>query len=126
MAKHIFVSYNFNDREVSRSVKQMIEDQNLEGQIVVVENDVSYNGSTAIDWEIEHTMERCDAALFVIGDNARNSPWIEREAAHAIAKDIPVLATQLPGMDGECPSQLCDKPQVNWNSEILADTLNRC
>lgn len=126
MAKHIFVSYNFNDREVSRSVKEMIENQNLEGQIVVVENDVSYNGSTAIDWEIEHTMEHCDAALFVIGDNVRNSPWIEREAAHAMAKEIPVVTTVLPGTNGQCPSELSDTKVLNWDSAVLADTLNRC
>lgn len=126
MAKHIFVSYNFNDREVSRSVRQMINNQDLAGQIVFVENDVSYNGATAIDWEIERTMERCDAALFVIGDNVRNSPWIEREAAHAIARDIPVVATQLPGVDGQCPSELSGKPVLNWGSENIASTLNRC
>lgn len=126
MAKHIFVSYNFNDRDVSRSVRQMIQSQDLKGQIVFVENDVSHNGATAVDWEIEHTMERCDAALFVLGDNVRNSPWIEKEAAHAIAKEIPVLATELPGVQSMCPSQLVDKPCLDWGAETLADTLNRC
>ena len=125
MAKNIFVSYNVNDREVSRSVKEMIQKQDLKGQIVYVE-DVSHHGETAVDWEIEHTMKRCDAALFVIGDNVRNSPWIEREAAHAIAKEIPVLATQLPGMEGNCPSQLDDTKMVNWDRQSLAENLNRC
>lgn len=126
MAKHIFVSYNFNDREVSRSVKELIGNQNLDGEIVVVENDVSYNGETAVDWEIEHTMESCDCALFVIGDNVRNSPWIEREAAHAMAKNIPVLTTRLPGTECQCPSQLNGTQAVNWDSKALAETLNQC
>ncbi|NQZ09604.1 MAG: toll/interleukin-1 receptor domain-containing protein [Algicola sp.] len=126
MAKNIFVSYNFNDPKVKSSVREMIQRENLKGQIVVVENDVSYNGATAIDWEIEHTMQRCDAALFVIGDNPRNSPWINEEAAHAIAKNIPVLATQLPDMDGETPSALTDSTFINWDAEALTNTLNRC
>jgi hypothetical protein len=126
MAKNIFVSYNFNDREVAKSVSEMIQRENLKGQIVVVENDVSYNGATAIDWEIEHTMKKCDAALFVIGDNPRNSPWIEKEAAHAIAKDIPVLTTKLPNVTGETPSALTDSTFINWDAKTLTDSLNRC
>ena len=125
MAKHIFVSCNFKDREVSRSVKELIEQQNLEGQIVFVE-DVSHNGETAVDWEIEHTLERCDAALFVIGDNVRNSPWIEREAAHVLAKDIPVVAARLPGMELKCPSQLADKTMLTFDAGVIAENLNRC
>ena len=128
MAKHIFVSYNFNDREVAKSVKSMIRREDLEGQIVFVENDVSYNGETAINWEIEHTMAKCDAALFVIGDNPRNSPWINNEAAHAIAKDIPVIGTALPGMEPQTPSALLDSncPMIHWDAKVLTNTLNRC
>ena len=46
MAKSIFVSYNFNDRKVSQAVKTMMSAQqsNIDGEIVFVENDVSYNG----------------------------------------------------------------------------------
>ena len=126
MAKNIFVSYNFNDKEVTKSVKDMIQRDNLDGQIVFVENDVSYNGKMAIDWEIEHTMDGCDAALFVIGDNPRNSPWLTREAAHAMSKDIPVMATQLPGIDGETPNALIESTLINWDSEALTNGLNRC
>ena len=126
MAKNIFVSYNFNDPDVTRSVKSMIQKDTLDGQIVFVENDVSYNGATAIDWEIEHTMDGCDAALFVIGDNPRNSPWINQEAAHAIAKDITVIATQLPNMNEQTPNLLTESPLINWDSQALTSTLNRC
>lgn len=125
MAKRIFVSYNFNDREVAKSVKSLIETEQLDGQIVFVENDVSYNGQTAVDWEIEHTMEDCDCALFVLGDNARNSPWLEREAAHAKAKDIPVLTSCLPGMNCKTPELLSDSPQVNFDRSAIASTLNQ-
>jgi len=126
MAKNIFVSYNFNDRQVTAKVKDMIKQEQLDGQCIFVENDVSYNGQTAIDWEIEQTMENCDAALFVIGDNPRNSPWIEREAQAAISKNIPVMSTQLPGMKGNTPSALIDSTLVSWDEELLTSTLNRC
>lgn len=126
MAKNIFVSYNFNDKQVSAKVKDMIQQHHLDGQCTFVENDVSYNGQTAIDWEIERTMENCDAALFVIGDNPRNSPWIEREAELAINKNIPVLSTQLPGMQGNTPASLIDSTLVHWDAELLTSTLNRC
>ena len=128
MAKKIFVSYNFNNKHVRDSVHNLLSEEQVKGQIKVVENDVSYNGETAIDWEIEHTMEKCDAALFVLGDKLRSSPWLEKEAAHAKALSIPVLATQIPGSDLDASESMagveCDL--LHWDAKSVADTLNRC
>ncbi len=125
MAKRIFVSYNFNDPQVAKSVREMVANEQVEGQIVFVENDVSYNGKTAVDWEIEHTIENCDCALFVLGDNPRNSPWLDQEAAQAKAKNIPVLTSCLPGMSSNTPAALADSTMVNWDSKTIATTLNQ-
>lgn len=130
MAKNIFVSYNFNDRKVAKTVKKMMQrhQDDIEGQIVFIENDVSYNGETAIDWEVEHVMEECDAALFVLGDDQRNSPWLDKEAKHAVARNIPILATTLPDTNIEQPRVLqnADCTMLHWNGAELSTHLNQC
>jgi hypothetical protein len=129
MAKSIFVSYNFNDRTVSKAVQGMIQEhkEDIQGRVVFVENDVSYNGSTAIDWEIEHTMEDCDAALFVLGDQHHNSPWLNQEVNHALAKHIPIMVTSLPGESRDKPVSLTEDncTTVTWDSGELYSGLNQ-
>jgi hypothetical protein len=130
MAKHIFVSYNFNDRHVKQTVKSMMDAHQgeIDGQMVFVENDVSYNGAAAIDWEIEHVMADCDAALFVLADNPRNSPWLNREASHALSKDIPIVTTVLPGVEGVHCGALAhsDCIHVDWDACAITEQLNQC
>jgi hypothetical protein len=128
MAKSIFVSYNFNDREVCDKVKGMMMEHvnDIHGKVVFVENDVSYNGATAVDWEIEHVMEDCDAALFVLGEAYHSSPWFDREIAHAKEKHIPMMATVLPGENVEIPESLTAEgcKMLNWNSDEMCDCMN--
>jgi hypothetical protein len=130
MAKSIFVSYNFNDKQVSNAVQNMISEhrEDIHGKVVFVENDVSYNGATAVDWEIEHTMEDCDAALFVLGEEHHNSPWLDQECDHAISKNIPIMVTSLPGEDFHKPSSLNDEncTVLGWNSGELCNCMNKC
>lgn len=131
MAKSIFVSYNFNDRRVEQAVKNMmLEHKNdIDGEVVFVENDVSYNGNTAINWEIEHTMDKCDAALFVVGREDHNSPWLEKEANRAQLMHIPMLATCLPGEEIADNTQGLVKNNcvlLGWDSQELCTKLNQC
>lgn len=130
MAKSIFVSHNFNDKQVSKAVQGVMAEhrEDINGKVVFVENDVSYNGATAINWEIEHTMEDCDAALFVLGENHHNSPWLNRECEHAIKKNIPILITSLPGEDFHKPASLNDDncTVLNWDSGELYNCMNQC
>ena len=130
MAKSIFVSYNFNDREVVKKVKDMMSAHRneIDGNVVFVENDVSYNGETAINWEIEHTMEKCDAALFVTGENHHNSPWLDKEVQFAVNKEMPILVTHLPGEQAEKAQQVlpADGVQLAWDSPELCNHMNQC
>ncbi|NQZ11253.1 MAG: toll/interleukin-1 receptor domain-containing protein [Algicola sp.] len=130
MAKNIFVSYDFNDREVAQVVKNMVmqHKNDIDGYLTFVENDVSYNGPTAVNWEVEHTMENCDAALFVLGDQHHNSPWLNVEAQHAAGKHIPIMVTCLPGEDSAIPQSLVNEncTKHNWESGDLYTRMNEC
>lgn len=130
MAKSIFVSYNFNDREVEKKVKDMMSAHRdeIDGNVVFVENDVSYNGDTAINWEIGHTMENCDAALFVTGEQHHNSPWLVKEVQHAVDKALPILVTSLPGEETQSAEQVlpANGIQLAWGSSELCNHMNQC
>lgn len=128
MAQKIFVSYNFNDRAVTQTVKQMIESwqDSIDGLLVFVENDVSYNGPTAIKWEINHVMAGCDAALFILGHQAQNSPWVVEEATYAMANDMSILLTKLPGDSLGVPDIL-DRDhysKLSWDANELTQCIN--
>lgn len=128
MAQKIFVSYNFNDRAVTQTVKQMIDSwqDSIDGLLVFVENDVSYNGPSAINWEINHVMAGCDAALFILGHRAQNSPWVEQEAAYAIANNISILMTKLPGESLGIPAILNRDhySKLSWDANELTTCIN--
>ena len=89
---------------------------------------VSNDGDAVIDWEIEQTMSGCDAALFVLGDNPRNSRWLSQEAAQCGARTLPTIASQLPELAMNTLSKLTDgeRDTVNWDEQTLARTLKCC
>lgn len=129
MASKIFVSYNFDDREITHTVKSMMQVNSgkIHGKVVFVENDVSSQGREAIDREIRGIMSSCDVALFVIGNNNHNSPWIDREAELAISKGINIVVTNLPNSTSAIPRPLRNQGfyQADWSSTDLSYRLNR-
>ncbi len=129
MANQIFVSYNFNDREISRSIQSFtrLHGGPVRGNFLFVENDVSTYGEAAIDKEIKEVMSGCDAAFFVIGNNNHNSPWINREAVLAMSKGLKIVISRLPNTNGGVPSQLRNIPytEVQWTASNIAKELNK-
>jgi len=127
MANKIFVSYNFTDREVAFTVKSFSQScsQNVQGSFVFVEKNVSAEGKEAIDREILYTMKECNAALFIIGNDNHNSPWINRESEIAISKRLKIVITQLPETNGGLPPMLKNYKPVNWTPKAMADEFNR-
>lgn len=129
MANRIFVSYNFNDREISRSIKSFTQLHGgpVRGDFIFVEKDVSVYGDTAIDKEIKEVMSGCDSAFFVIGNNNHNSPWINREAVLAMSKGLKIVVSSFPNTNGGVPSQLRNIPhtEVKWIPSNIAKELNK-
>ncbi|MGF1805502.1 TIR domain-containing protein [Aliivibrio sifiae] len=125
--KKIFVSYNFNDKKISHSVKGMSKDSNgpVNGRFVFVEGDVAFNGSDAIDLKIRNTMQNCNVALFLIGNNNHNSPWIEREVELATSKGFPILVMRLPNANGGIPHSLRNRSykECSWGANNLANLI---
>lgn len=122
--KKIFVSHVFNDREITHSIKGMsvIHSGILNVRFVFVENDVSIEGSDAIDKEIRNVMTDCNVALFLVGNNNHNSPWIEREVQLATSKGLPIIVMRLPHTSGGVPNALRNKPfkECKWGAHNLA------
>ena len=129
MANRIFVSYNFNDREISRSINSFTQSHGgpVRGNFIFVKNDVSAYGETAIDKEIKEVMSGCDSAFFVIGNNNHNSPWINREAVLAMSKGLKIVVSSFPNTNGGVPSVLRDIPytEVKWTPSNIAQELNK-
>jgi len=127
MTKRIFVSHNFTDRRVNEQVMTMLSD--IESahavQFVTVEEDVSYRSHTAIDFEVSQLMQDCHAVLFVLADNPRNSPWLEREAHHALNQGLPITLTELPDVETLVPLSLSNTStnRSSWNLNELSSLL---
>ncbi|SIO94773.1 toll/interleukin-1 receptor domain-containing protein [Vibrio spartinae] len=130
MAKKIFVSYNFNDKEIVHSVKNMLQSNGgkINGQFSFVTSDFSAQGNDAINKEIKKVMSDCDAALFLVGDNSHNSPWINREVQLAKSLNLHIVLTRLPDSRGAAPKGLTDSyyPEAEWKANDLAYCLNKC
>jgi len=89
MAHKTFVSYRYSDQATVGTIKSFFQTHKgpVQGDVVFCRNDVSHLGPYAIDRWILNTVQGCDAALFVIGNNNHNSPWIQREIE--LADSIP-------------------------------------
>jgi len=126
--KKIFVSYNFNDRNTSHSIKGMSKYYSgpVNGRFIFVENDVSKEGDSAIDREIKNTMFDCDIALFLVGSESHNSPWIEREVELATSKNLPIIVMQQPNVKGGIPNSLKNRcyTESSWNAHALSQLVN--
>ena len=129
MAQKIFVSYNFSDRIVDELVQSMMRKalKHLDGKIVFVTNDVSYNGPSAIAWEVARLIDDCDAVLFVLGENPHNSPWLDQEVECVMSKGIPILLTQLPQTKAATPDLLANTNcvKVTWDANEITACLNQ-
>ncbi len=123
----VFVSYNFNDRENCHSIKAMTREKGgpVDASFIFVKNDVSRYGSAAIDKEINSTMQGCSSALFIIGNNNHNSPWINREVELAISKNLDIYITRLPRTQGGLPQKLPRNryTEVTWGANNLDKAL---
>lgn len=123
--KKIFVSYNFNDRNTSHSIKGMSKDNYgpVNGRFVFVEKNVSGEGDSAIDREIKNTMLYCDIALFLVGNESHNSPWIEREVELATSKNLPIIVMRQPNTSGGIPNSLKNRvyKECSWSAQKLSE-----
>ncbi len=128
MSTRIFVSYNFNDREIAHTVRNFSQTfgGKVDGTFALVENNVSASGERAIDDEIRRIMQGCDAALFIVGNNNHNSPWILREAELAISMNLHLVLTRIPESTGAIPPILSrmSLPVAKWEVQDIADRLN--
>lgn len=120
--KKAFVSFNFKNKNiVFNFMNSMI---NIQGDVILIDlffvkNDVSMLGASAIDKEIKNVMTGCDCAIFLIGNDNHNSPWIKREAELAASMNLKRIAIRLPNTTGGLPDELRNVKLINWNrSEI--------
>lgn len=105
MARSIFVSYNFNDREIANALPTVQRNflQLACGKFLFVTAEVAQRGDAAVAEEIRRLLESCDAAIFLIGDS---SPLIEREAELAIARGLPILGARIKGSTAATQARL--------------------
>lgn len=129
MAVKVFVSFSINERSVSQKVAAKLKEleQHLDVHWVWMENDVSYNGDTAIAWELEQLMSDCCVALFILGDNPRTSPWLDMEANQAIARELPLIVTHLPDTQPILPDFVSRVAfhTADWQSEAIAKVIEQ-
>jgi hypothetical protein len=129
MSRLVFISYNFKNRELSHTLKNYFQELGgpCEGKPLYVTRDVSEEGAAAIDLEIRAMMDRCTAAIFVIGDDNHNSPWIEREAEIASSRGIAIVAVRLRRTTGALPPKLREMniQTEDWEPDALCTALNR-
>lgn len=105
MARSIYVSYNFNDRELARALPTVQKNfiRLVCGKFVFVTEEIAKLGEAAIDEQIRGMMESCDAAIILIGDN---SPLIEREVELAVARGLPILGVRFKDSIATIPARL--------------------
>lgn len=108
MAKKIYLAHNFNDASLNASLPK--QQKNLfgfiKGEFVFVSSDTASQGEHAIEQCIASELPGCDAAIFLLADDAQTSPLLEREAELAIASGLLILGARIKGTINQPPARL--------------------
>ena len=65
--------------------------------------------------DIKNTITQCNAAVFVVGNNNHNSPWIKKEADIVTSKRKPYFLLQLPNTNGAPPEKAKKGRKTSWD-----------
>lgn len=118
----VFVSFNYSDKEMVGNLKGLgISELSIKWHYI--ETDLSNSGENAIDNEIRSQIRQCSVALFLVGDNAHNSPWIKREAKLAESLAVKRIVVRHPGTTGAPPPELSSIRPINWDREEIMKSL---
>ena len=127
MPKKTFISYAFDDKEVVHSGNSFTQPHGgqIQGKFLRVQRFVADQGTKAIDNEIKRVIDQCDAALFVVGNNNHNSPWIKREVELATSKGLKIVVSRIPGTTGAIPNALLTQrvTEVSYTPDAIAAEL---
>lgn len=96
------------------------------GKPIWVTTDLSDEGDEAIKSEIRSVMDGCKIALFVIGQNVHNSPWVNYELAYAMSPlRIPCFGIINPHILFGPPNIFRNIEILNWKPREIAQVLNK-
>ncbi|NJL72689.1 MAG: hypothetical protein HC888_14535 [Candidatus Competibacteraceae bacterium] len=125
--RRVFISYRFGDRQIAHAVNGLFQKHGgrLPGSPVRVEDNLDKFDDTTIRSRISAEIERCDSALFLIGDDNHNSQWIMYEAETTIRIGLPRFVMRIPGKKGQSPPQLSSAIIYEWNDPKLATAMAR-
>ena len=127
MSRRIFISFNYTDKGLRNDLSKMFQPFGgpIKGKPDWVKIDVSTSGADAIKKEIRRIMRGCKIALFLIGLDVHNSPYINYEMAYAKSPlGIPCYGIQHPlGLFG-VPNINLNLKVIPWNPRTIASILN--
>jgi hypothetical protein len=129
MSRKVFVSYEFIEKEVARTLQSWFQagGGTCQGQLVFV-FDPDARTDPAIDRAILKEMCTCDIALFLTSENVHNKQWIDREAQVAESRNMPIVAIRLQGSPAGLPNRLKSRKNVHlvqdWSANALCPVLN--
>lgn len=119
MSRTLFVSHNFYDQKIVNLVHSMFPNsgRNVFGKAIYLKHPTRCQNHDLIGNEITQAMYQCDTALFAIGNNNRNSPWLNQEVQCAQTYALSIVLVWLPGSNGSVPNSLagCHYPMAEWN-----------
>jgi hypothetical protein len=133
MSRNIFISYKFGDAELVRTLRSWFQPHGeCQGTPIFVDSAIPTGEPSEvtkkIDEKILKAMQDCVAAVFVVGDDNHNSPWINREAQIAIGLPLEILAMQAKDSTGGLPNELArlnrEIDLLKWGASNLCPALN--
>lgn len=129
MSRRIFVSYEFEWKHVTRTLKSWFQPGGgtCDGELVFV-YDPQADTEAKIDVAIRSEMKTCHIALFVKSANVHNKQWVNREAELATSMDLPIVVVPLEGSPAGLPEKLVGRSDLievdSWSSAALCPKLN--
>ena len=128
MAKRIFISFNFHERNFRDNLTRFFQEFGgpVQATPVFVERDVTVPGRSkeendkAIEAEIRRLMQGCRGLIAVVGRDAHNSPWIDHELREADRLKIPKIAVKHPTFGGGVPNAHKYIKVVEWDPAAIA------
>ena len=126
MAKRIFLSFSFVERNLLNDLLQFFQPNGgpIQATPTYMKTDLSAYGEERIKQAIREQMQGCVGLLVLVGEEAHNSWWIQYEAGVANELQIPKYGIRHPTRQGGFPNAHRGMAEIPWDRTALATVIN--
>jgi len=118
MTKNVFISYHFSNRDRQGQLEFWLLEAGYKPD-AVYEKDLNGESEQAGKRKLQEKLDKAEYVIFLVGQDAHNSPWIRFEVSEARKRGLQVFWIQLPNTSGAVPPEARNLRQLRYEKDEI-------